>query len=112
MKISKLLSALSLVTGLVFLVPIAHAAQDTEKGYKSFALTSQQYQNIARQVIRMRGLSSLILQQTEAKLQYQRLSKQDFLRYVHGLAFDRAFDRPSKSFEIAAKKNSKIKKTI
>ena len=79
MKPIKSGSVLILTALLVSVFPIVNAAQVIEKEYQSFAQTSGQYHNIARQVIRMRKLTKLSLQQREAKKQNRRLSLQDFL---------------------------------
>lgn len=103
MKPIKSGSVLILTALLVSVFPIVNAAQVIEKEYQSFAQTSGQYHNIARQVIRMRKLTKLSLQQREAKKQYRRLSQQDFLRYVNGLAFDLAARRSEKNAKLPSR---------
>ena len=103
MKPIKSGSVLILTALLVSVFPIVNAAQVIEKEYQSFAQTSRQYHNIARQVIRMRKLTKLSLQQREAKKQYRRLSQQDFLRYVNGLAFDLAARRSEKNAKLPSR---------
>ena len=95
--------AVALTVVLVTVFPTANAAKTTEKEYQSLALTSLEYHNIARQVIRMRQLKTLSRQQQEAKKQYRKLPEQKFLRYVYGLAFDLAARRSEKNAKLPSR---------